>query len=396
MIRVAFISQTGEIGGAEIVLLHLLSVLDRKRFEPLVIISKNGRLKKRVDELGVKVFLLEDSDFIPTSFDLHAFRLMNPAALTYDFIKMAQRTGKLRVWLRSQRIDLVHTNGLFAHFYGGYAARSLGIPCIWHLHDMVASNKGLGTSFWGFNMAAHFLPSVIMAVSSYVSKSLHPYLRKKVRVVHNAIDWTEYIDENLVEAFRSSLNIPRSAPLLGAAGRLVPWKGHYYLFEAVKVLMEENPDVHMLVAGTPTFGNAAYEKRLKQRVRDFDLSDRIHFLGCVHPIAHFMQSIDVFVHTSIRPEPFGMVLLEAMAAGKPVIAAPDGGAPEIVLHGETGLLVNPRNTKNLSRGLSYLVENPQIRKSLGQAAKKRVQSTFSAEVWKERIQNIYLEFAQKA
>ncbi len=171
-------------------------------------------------------------------------------------------------------------------------------------------------------------------------------------------------------------------PIVGIFSRLAPWKGQHVLLEALALL----PDVQALLVGEALFQDEQhYAHQLRERAAQPDLAGRIHFLGFRDDVPVLMQLVDVVVHTSIAPEPFGRVIVEGMLARKPVIATQAGGALEIVRSGKTGLLVPPGNPSALAQAIRYVLDNPDQAHQLAQAAYEEARMRFSLEGMRQAV-----------
>jgi glycosyltransferase involved in cell wall biosynthesis len=172
--------------------------------------------------------------------------------------------------------------------------------------------------------------------------------------------------------------------VVGAFGRLTPWKGQHVLIDALAAL----PSAHALIIGDALFGEHAYADELRTRAETQGVADRVHFVGFRRDIAALMKLCDVIVHTSTAPEPFGRVIVEAMLAGRPVIATRAGGAIEIVVDGESGLLVPPGSAPELSAALRSLAEDPPRAERLAAAGRERALQHFSMQATVSAIHQV--------
>ena len=182
----------------------------------------------------------------------------------------------------------------------------------------------------------------------------------------------------------------RLAPCVGVFGRITRWKGQDVLLRALAKL----PGVHGLIVGEALFtgDDRAFAGELRNLATELGIADRIHFTGFRRDIVPLLLSVDVVVHCSTSPEPFGRVIVEAMLSGRPLVATKAGGALEIVKHSETGLLVEPGNPDALARAINTLVENPPLASALGVSAQRDAQERFALErvleQWRQSIKGI--------
>jgi len=179
---------------------------------------------------------------------------------------------------------------------------------------------------------------------------------------------------------RQSLGLP-AGPLVGVFSRLAGWKGQHVLLEA----LAEMPNVGCIVVGDTLFGEQAYAAELKQMVLERGLADRVRFLGHRSDVPKLMKAVDVMVHPSIDPEPFGRTLVEAMLSGVPVIATNTGAAPDILEGGKAGTLVPPNDAAALGRAISAVLAKPETLDGQLAYALLRAQAQYSVTRMLEAI-----------
>lgn len=171
----------------------------------------------------------------------------------------------------------------------------------------------------------------------------------------------------------------------------MPWKGQDYFLHALADIVRSFPDTKALIVGAPESGPGSqkYFKELQQLVAELKLSEHVVFTGFRSDVAHIMAASDVIVHSSSEPEPFGRVIVEAMAVGKPIIATAAGGALEIFDDQVTGLLVPPKDVVHMAKALQQLLIDPTQAQLMGQRAQQYVQTRFTVEQHVRAVQQIY-------
>ncbi|MGC4083749.1 MAG: glycosyltransferase family 4 protein [Vicinamibacterales bacterium] len=177
-----------------------------------------------------------------------------------------------------------------------------------------------------------------------------------------------------VDALRRQLGLSGKT-VVGLFGRLSPWKGQHVALEA----LAELPDVHLLLVGDALFGETQYEQTLRRRCDDLSLTDRVHFTGFRHDVPQLMKSVDIVVHASTAPEPFGRVIVEGMLARRPVVATRAGGVEEIVRDGETGLLVTPGDPRALASAIRSLLDRHDTANCMVAAARADAERRFTVD-----------------
>ena len=195
---------------------------------------------------------------------------------------------------------------------------------------------------------------------------------------------------------RGELHVTPGQPLVGVVCRLDPWKGVEDFLVAASEVAAVNHEAVFVVVGGPIVGHEAYEDTLKARARELGLSGRIRFTGWRYgpaemPDVH--RALDVLVLASREPEPFGLVLLEAMATAKPVVATAEGGPLDIIEDGRTGDLVPPRDPAAMARAILALVGDPARSARMGAHARERVLAHYTAAQYVAGVEAVYRELA---
>ena len=231
----------------------------------------------------------------------------------------------------------------------------------------------------------------VIAISQHVAGTLGRagIPESRVRQIYDGIDIAAFrAGVAPRDAVRSGLGLPSGAFLLLMAGNLKRWKGQHVLLDAVARLPATARErCHVALAGAVPLDGQAYEAELHERVERAGVRDRVHFLGARDDVPALMGAADAVVHASIRPEPFGLVVVEAMALGKPIVASRLGGPAEIVTPG-AGLLFDPAEPAELARILQQLMEDASLRRALGDQGRERAE-WFSIERNVTAIQAVY-------
>jgi glycosyltransferase involved in cell wall biosynthesis len=189
--------------------------------------------------------------------------------------------------------------------------------------------------------------------------------------------------------FRQELGIPASAPFIGMVGRLNHWKGKVVFVHAAKMVLDRFPDAHFLVVGS-VFGNDQhYLDVLKSEVERAGISGSFRICDFRRDVPQILSSLDVFVHPSLLPEPFGLVVIEAMAACRPVVATAHGGPLEMIEDGVSGHLVPPGDATALAGKIAVCLEDRASSRAMGKRGQERALGLFHVSRYIERIQAIY-------
>jgi glycosyltransferase involved in cell wall biosynthesis len=281
-------------------------------------------------------------------------------------IRTARRARPDVIYTSQQRHD-VHLGLLLS--------RLLRVPHVIALHYPVGPWLGQRT------LARIRQSQRLVAVSDYVRQTAieHGADPDAIRVVHNSLDISPFLEAAGDSPVRRELGIPDAAPLIASLGRLDPDKGHIDLLRAMARLHTRLPDARLLICGQP-FTRADFEAHLRAEAEHLGVAERVVFAGFRRDIPQILAESDLFCLPS-RAEAFGMVYLEAMAAALPVVAYHSGGIPEIVVHEETGLLAEQNDVETLASYLECLLTDRKRAQRMGAAGRERVRTRFVPAVW---------------
>ena len=340
--RVVFVSHTGTMSGAEMVLCD--AVVPWRG--ATAFLFEDGPLGQALRERGLAL--------------VRAPRGAGLSALSRDgslwrAIPLAGRLAATVLALArcARGHDVVYANSQKAFVLSALAAILVRRPLVWHLHDILdpahfgAAQRGLQVRLANARATRVVVPSTA-AADAFVASGGRPDL---VEVVPNGLDLVDVPGDPA--ALRRDLGLP-DGPLVGVFSRLAPWKGQHVVLDA----LARCPGTACLVAGTALFGEDAYAENLRTRAAELGLSDRVHFLGQRGDVPRLMRAVDVVVHPSTAPEPFGRTLVEAMLVGTPVIATDTGAAAEILDRGAAGTLVPPGDAAALAAAIARVLSAP--------------------------------------
>jgi glycosyltransferase involved in cell wall biosynthesis len=299
---------------------------------------------------------------------------------------LVRRIGR---YLRQEGVDVLHCHGYKANFYGLLASRKR-IPT-------VATNHNWLTSHWRLKVYC-LLDALwirrfdcIVAVSEEIRGGMRRYLipEGKIRVIDNGIDTGRVRPSVPAEEVKRGLGLNGRCTVVGSIGSLGREKGHVHLLEAAKGVAASRSDAVFLVVGDgPLRGS------LQEEAGRLAISDRVIFAGYRTDVKELLSIMDVFVLPSLR-EGLPMVLLEALAAGKPVVATRVGAVPKVVVHGETGMLLDPGDVEALRRSILYLMDNPLDARKMADAGARKVAEEYSSERMSRAYLRIYNELTER-
>jgi glycosyltransferase involved in cell wall biosynthesis len=371
-LRVVVLDHCARLSGGELALIDLLPALkDEVDFH--VILGEDGPMASRLTRIGVSVEVLPIAD---AAGRLGRDRVRPSRLPLASIVASAGHVLKLAWRLRRLRPDLVHTNSLKAALYGGAAARIAGIPLVWQIHDRVADDYLPAPAVWLVRTLARHLPATVLTNSSETLATL-PGVDGTIAPIPVAVD-----------ADRSS-QVERSGPLrIGMVGRLASWKGQHIFLEAFARAFPAGAEQAVVIGSAVFEGDESYAAALPPLADRFGITDRVVFTGFRDDVAFQLHQLDVLVHASAVPEPFGRVVVEGMGAGLAVVASAQGGPAEIIEDEVDGLLVPPGDVDALARALKRLEAQPELRRQLGNAARQRARD-FAPEAVASTILKAY-------
>ena len=367
---ILYLHHTGRFAGAENSLLHLAAHLDKSLFTPLFICPGDGEFPRRLRERGITV--------IPHDFGANRQPLRLVKSLFF-----------LHTIILREDIALLHANGPQTNIPAGIIGKLMGIPVVWHARNclrpgMVDIDRTMG-----------FLPSRIISNSEAIrSRFRGGITEKKSLTIINSVDLIDFYPHFSKLSIRQELGIPDEANVIGMTSRLSREKGQHILLEACALLKNRFPEIFILLIGDPIFSeDSGFPAAIQNMADRLGISKRLLFTGFRRDVYRLYAAMDIFV-LATDAEPCGRVLLEAMAMGKPVIGTDNGGTPEIVVDGETGLLFPYGDARALADRISWLLERPEDIFRMGQAGRRRIEAHFTIEQYMEKTQRVYLELLE--
>ncbi len=364
--NILYLINTPDIkGGGEISLLNLLKKLDKKIYNPIVACPSEGDMSLAIRDMNIDVEIVS----------MRRLRSLNLYSLVTGVLKL------IRI-INAHKIDVIHANGSRCMIYGGIAGKIKRIPVIWHVRIVEKDNL--------LDRILSMLADRIIVISNSVRDRFN-WLKKKekINVIYNGIDIDDFTRDINTDKIRKELSIAEAEIVIGTVGQLISMKGHKYLIEAAKIVLEKIKNVKFIITGSSQ-GNNSYEMELKNMVKNYSLEDKIIFTGYQKDIKNIIALIDIFVFSAFG-EGFGRVLIEAMALQKPIVAANSGGIPEIVVDGKTGLLVPEKDPQSIASAVIMLINEKDTRDRMGRAGRKRVEERFAIERHTRDVENLYSE-----
>ena len=311
----------------------------------------------------------------------------------HDLIRLAPRAEvdlhagwKLSRIIKDLRPDIVH-----AHDPHAVALSALALSFITggRCPGLMASRrvafhlKGNAFSRWKYHQVDCFIAASNAINQMLVGDGIDP---ERIVTVYEGID-LQRVQAEPAANIHAEFWLPKDAPVVGAVGALTQEKGHKYLIDAAALVVREVPDARFVI-----LGDGELRATLERQIKDLHLEKHVALPGFRADVLSFVAAFDLFVMSSLF-EGLGTSLLDAMAVAKPIVASDTGGIPEVVVHGDTGLLVPPRDTQALARAISTLLKDGARRERMGRAGLDRVRQIFSADRMVERTLEVYQQHA---
>ncbi len=388
-IRVLFFDHTAAQSGAEIAMLNLVRHLDSRKVTPVVVFGGYGPVVEQMSPFA-------DTHVLPMPVEVAGAK-KDSLGLASLFRIRATLGGAAYIWrlakfIRRNNVDVVHTNSLKADVIGGIAGRLAGRPVIWHVRDRIDEDYLPRSVVRMFRLLSRWVPRLVITNSAATLQSLYPGAPPdnscpspaksggRTVVVHDGTPWP-------FPAERTSAS--NGVVRIGLIGRISPWKGQHIFLQAAALVRKSFPEARFFIVGGAMFGEAEYDRKVRALMESLGISDLVTFTGFRKDVSHVIADMDLIVHASTTGEPFGQVIIEGMAAGKPVVATNGGGVPEIVDDGKTGILVPMGEVQAMADAISRLLADPVLAADMGARGRERVRDYFTIERKARKIEAVY-------
>ena len=374
--RILMVSPTSFLGGAERSLLELCSGLSaRGEFVPLLIAPAGGGIHAAACNVGI------ESQHLGTV-------KLEPWERRPSFVGLANELMRAAVEIRrvakAKNVRAIHANGLKSAVPSVLAARSLRIPCIWHVRDFPRKTRL-------HRFLSKFVPR-ILAPSPFIASALvqecgiAPGL---IRVIPNGVS-APSLDLSRIPEFRKEIGVGSDTTVVTVIAQIVPWKRHDLLLKAASILVHEDPDLRFLIVGKDPWGaHGAYYEDLVRLASESRLDERVAFLGQREDVGTILAASDVVVLPSER-EPFGRVVVEAFWSGTPIVVSDDGAPADLVTDGETGLHFRSGDAEDLASKIHRVLSNRALGAELSRRGKQEADK-YDVELHADRVAEAYGE-----
>lgn len=398
--RIAFVSVSDQMGGSEVVLLEILRGLARSRgdWDLHLMTPGHGALTHAARASGISVTVLAMPPSLAGFGEIGAWnrRFALPVQVVRTMIDVPGYQRAFDTTLRRIAPDVVHTNGFKAHLF---AARRQGSDAalVWHIHEYVSNRPMTRTLLQRFASRC----DAVVANSESVAADVRTVVDDgRVRTILNAVDLETFAPDGAVADLDARANLSPAAPgtiRVGLPATFARWKGHTVFLQALAALPADLAIRGYVIGGAvyDTRGSQYSISELQAVARTLGIADRVGFTGFVDTPADAMRALDIVVHASTDPEPFGMVIAEAMACGRAVITTATGGAAELVRDGVDAVVHRPGDGSHLAAAIAALAIDAPRRARLGANARAAAVQRFDARRMTERFAELYDDTVQR-
>jgi len=383
-VKILFTSITSEIGGADLALLAAVRNLSRPEFQPIVCLPHDGPLVAAFRAAGAEV------RFVPMRRLKNTLNPLWHLGFLRDYRASCRRLAEIA---RSEGADLIHSNTL-PNVYGARAAKLAGLPHVWEVRELDLRPKAVRAAlvFLARRGAAR-----IVCMSGSIAAGLfgREWQKEPISVIYGAVDLGAFRPASTAPTrLRGRLGLPPDSRVAGIWCRFDEWKGLPVAIRAAGRIAKTTPRFRLLVAGGPTAGHERYAEKLK-RLAQKVAPDSVIFTGWLSPeeTPAFVAGLDVAVHASTRPEPFGLVIAEAMSCGTPLVAPRIGSPLELVENEIDGLLYEAGKPEALAAAIKRFFDEPELREKCARAGRAKAERLFDIKKNVRQLEEIYRSLA---
>jgi glycosyltransferase involved in cell wall biosynthesis len=395
--KVLFIDHTAKLGGGEIALFNVLTCLDKERFRPILVLGHDGALSERMRKAGIETHVFPLSSHVSNtrkdSLGVGSLLRLRAiwACLAYSCT--------LASFIKAHAVDLIHTNTLKADLIGGVAGRLARVPVVWHVRDRIDDDYLPAVVVSAFRWLCRVIPDFVVANSAATLDTIRLPARTGHAVVHSGSsvimnDSSALVHDGVQPRAPAAKRNP-DAILVGLVGRIAAWKGQHVFLNAAAMVRQRFPSARFQIIGSAMFGEEAYEREIHALARSLGIEDAVEFMGFRADVPQLMKEFDMLVHASITGEPFGQVIIEAMAVAKPVVATRGGGVPEIVQDGVTGIMVPMGDAPAMAEAICQLLSDPARASAMGLAGRTRVMNHFTVRITARRLESVFVKVLER-
>lgn len=359
--------------------IHILRTIDRHRYVPVPVFSIEEKERVELEErAGLKAELVR--------MDRPTFRLKGAELLGFVRNSWAAAAAISKI-IREKHIDLVHINSV-VNLHAARAAIRSRTPYVLYVREMMPERRL--NRYYVRWVCGHAVS--VVAVSNAVKSKLASLgvAEEKIHVLYNGVEIMETPADEL-RSLKESLGIPPSAPTVGMVGTVTKLKGQIMLVRAMPELLKRFPELRAILVGDVIPDGIAenYKRKLLEAIDKLGVGDRVVLTGARADARKLMAMFDALAQPSVLSDSLPRSVLEAMAAGTPVVGSRIGGIPEMVTDGETGFVVEPGKPEELAKAIGRILESRELKESMGRAARARAEADFNSARQMEKLMEIY-------
>jgi len=388
-IRILYIesNRDGTVGGSYYSLFYLIEGLDKHVYEPIVMFYEDNPLISMFQQVAQKVIIFDhyspSDNYINSIGDLIKFVPRIVRDILWGHFEVLKKIDEIKP-------DIVHFNDSYATNHDwALACKRRGIKLVAHDRG-TRPPASLQTKFF-----VKYMDAVICVSDSYLKYVIGQNLKpKKAYRVYNGLDVEKF--EGLYspeqrEIIRQEFKVDKEKFFIGMVGNIDYWKGQLILVKAIHLITKKFNNIKVVLVGKTAIGADKYENDIRTYISDNGLKDIILLTGYRSDIPALLNAFDIFVHASVEPEPFGRVILEAMAMKKPIVATNSGGTAEQLVNGESGLLVPMGDEHAMAHAISTYLVDMKHAEQIGFNGWLRLKENFSIQRMVEGVEAVYKE-----
>lgn len=379
MKNILYLHAGAEMYGADKILLEIVKGLDKEKFNPIVVLPTQGILQEKLKEANIETHIVE--------YPILRRKYFNIKGIINYIFSYHKQSKKILEVLKNKDIDIIHANTT-AVLEGIYLKHKLRSKLVWHVHEIITTPKFM-------NLIISFLVGTFSDKVLTVSKAVANNLTKtkmtpksKIKVLYNGVDNTDVTKINGSYLY-DEFSVTKKVIKVGMIGRINAWKGQKDFVNAMAPIIKKNQQVHAFIIGGVFAGEEWRIEDLKKDIRETGVAENFHLSNFRSDVPQLLDFFDFFVLPSSRPDPLPTVVLEAMSMGKAVVSYRHGGATEMIIDGETGLLATPNSVDDLSLKIRELISNSSLREQMGQKALIRQRNVFNKKMFIANLEKIY-------
>lgn len=389
---ILFVDQALSFGGSIVVLGSLVEGLDKEKYRPVVVGEMDESILNYHMQGKAKIYVLPRLfNYLRWGKVTSIVRRRSPQLLykpiiyllsgVRSFVNMLYIARLARIIFK-EKVDLMHVNNGLSNLEPVIAALMLNRKFIVHFHGIETPGrvqKFLLNRVHRYIVISEFLRSVLIE---------NGFPKQRMTVIPNPVQETHALSEGQ-DDLRNQYGLDENDKVFAIVGRIVRWKGHVEFLNAASLVLKSVPNAKALIVGDFSDGDAGYQQKIQRMVEESGFSDRILMTGYVKDVSSIYSIMDVCVHTSVEPEPFGLVIIEAMSNGLPVIASDIGAPTEIIDDTVTGYIVDPKMTVKLADIIRSLLDNSELREQIGNRGRVHVQKKYNIKDYARSVEQVY-------